>query len=175
MPGVPKSEAMEVEMMAKLMTKRTQKSSEWSDLLPNGRSRPHSDQHRRRVIIAEKLRCRVFLNAKGSSRKNADRARRDVVEIGRSAQELRAGHANISDRSISHRRFNGSSKFYELSIGRQFERFGSITDTEWFAILLPRWNVGQHSDLLCRKRIIEPNWCRMNSSALLQSSMKNQF
>src|SRR5258705_12056618 len=35
-------------------------------------------------------RRRVFLDAKGSGRKNTNWARRDVVEIGRSAQELQA-------------------------------------------------------------------------------------
>jgi len=49
---------------------------------------------------------------------------------------------------FSHRRFNGSSKSHELSIARQFQCFGSITDTERFAILLPRWRVRQHSDPL---------------------------
>ncbi len=85
MPRVLKSKAMEVEMMAELMTQRTQKSSEGSDLLANRRFCPHADQHRRRVIVAKEFRRRVFPNAKRSSGKNADWARRDVVEIGHSS------------------------------------------------------------------------------------------
>ena len=109
------------------------------------------------MIIAEKFHRRVFANAKRSGGKNTNRARRDVVEFGGRVQELRAGHANISDRSIFHRRFNEPSQFYELAVVRQFQCFGSIADTERLAILLSWWSVRQHSDLLCRKRAIQAN------------------
>jgi hypothetical protein len=156
-PRVPKSETMEVQMMAELVTQRTQKSSEGSDLLPNGCFRPDSDQHRRRVIVAEELRRRIFPNAKRSSGKNSDWARRDVVKIGRSPEERRTGNANISGRTIFHRRFDGSGKSYELPASRQFQCFGSIADSERFAILFPWWSVRQHPYLLCRKRPIRAN------------------
>jgi hypothetical protein len=80
------------------------------------------------MIVAEKLRRRIFPNAKRPCGKNTDRARRDVVEIARSPQELRTGYANICDRTIFHRRFNGSGKFYEVPVTRQFQRFGSIAN-----------------------------------------------
>src|SRR5258707_11362212 len=96
------------------------------------------------MIVAEKLCRRIFPNAKRSGGKNTDWAPRNVVEIGRSPQELGTGYANISDRTIFHRRFNGAGKSYELSVARQFQCFGSVADNERFAILFPWWGVRQH-------------------------------
>jgi len=108
------------------------------------------------MIVAEKLCRGIFPNAKRSGGKNTDWAPRNVVEIGRNPQELGTGYANISDRTIFHRRFNGAGKSYELSVSRQFQCFGSVADSERFAILFPWRGVCQHPYLylLSREREI---------------------
>jgi len=81
MPGIPKSEPMEIEMMAELMAERAQECSERCDLLPNGRSHPDSNQHGRRVVVAEELGSPASAAPQRSSRKYMDTAARDSVEI----------------------------------------------------------------------------------------------
>jgi hypothetical protein len=55
MPGVPKSEAVEIEVVAELATKRAQESTKRSELLAYRGSFPDADYERTRMIIAEKF------------------------------------------------------------------------------------------------------------------------
>ena len=54
-PRVPESEAMEIEVVAELVAKRAQESSERGDLLAYRGFSPDADHERTRMIIAEKF------------------------------------------------------------------------------------------------------------------------
>lgn len=55
-PGVGKSEALEVQMVTKLVAKRAEERSEGGDRLANRCSHPDADEHGVWMIVAEKLR-----------------------------------------------------------------------------------------------------------------------
>jgi hypothetical protein len=96
-PGIAKSKTVEVQMMAELMTKSAQKRSEGGDLFANGRSHPDPDQHRRWVVVSEKLDRGVFPDAQGSSGKHSEGASPDLVKIGGGCEKLCAGSANVNN------------------------------------------------------------------------------
>jgi hypothetical protein len=108
-PGIAKSKTVEVQMMAELMTESAQKRSERGDLFANCRSHPDPDQHRRWVVVSEKLDRGVFPDAQGSSGKHSDGASPDLVKIGGGCEKLCARSTSASDRIRLHRQLNASS------------------------------------------------------------------
>jgi hypothetical protein len=80
-PGIGKPESLKVQVMAELMAKGAQERSERRDLLANRRSHPDADEHRIRMVVAEKFRGRVFPDAKGPGGKHADAAPRYLVKV----------------------------------------------------------------------------------------------
>jgi hypothetical protein len=110
-PRVAKSKTLEVKMMAELMAQSAQKRSERGDLLANGRSHPDPNQHRRWVVVSEKLDRGVFPDAQGSGGKHADGACPDLVKIGGGCEKLCARPANVSDRIRLHCQLNASGNF----------------------------------------------------------------
>src|SRR6266403_5033185 len=109
-PGIAKSKTVEVQMMAELMTESAQKRSERGDLFANGRSHPGPDQHRRWVVVSEKLDRGMFPDAQGSSGKHSDGASPNLVKIGGGCEKLCAGSTNVCDGIRLHCRLDGPTR-----------------------------------------------------------------
>src|SRR5882762_10475883 len=143
-PGIAKSKTVEVQMMAELMTESAQKRSERGDLFANCRSHPDPDQHRRWVVVSEKLDRGVFPDAQGSSGKHSDGASPDLVKIGGGCEKLCAGSTNVCDGIRLHCRLDGLGNSRQSPISWQRECLQPVTVGKEFAIFLAWWRVGQH-------------------------------
>lgn len=107
MPGIRECEAVEVEVMAELVAEGAEERPERSDLFANRRAYPDADQHGIGVVVAEKLGCGVFANAKWSGGKDANAATRDLVEIRAGCEKVIAGASDIAHGAGLHGRCDG--------------------------------------------------------------------
>src|SRR5262249_55013215 len=90
-PGVPKSEAVEIEMVAELVAKRVQESSERGDLLAYRGFSPDADHERTRMIVAEKFADGGFSDLTRLRGKYAHTAFWHVIKARSDMQKLRGG------------------------------------------------------------------------------------
>ena len=143
-PGIAKSKALEVEMVAELVAEGAQKGSKRSDLLANGRSHPHPDDHRRWVVVPKELRRGVLPDAQGSGGQHPDVACPDLVKIRGRGEKLRGRPANVRDGFRLHGRLDGPGNSRKSPILWQRQCLQSITADKQFTIFLAWWRVGQH-------------------------------
>lgn len=62
-PRINKSELLEIEMMAELVTEGAQECAKRRDFLADRRPHPHADQHGFGGVVPKKFECPVFTGA----------------------------------------------------------------------------------------------------------------
>src|SRR5579864_7851088 len=131
-------------MMTELMAQGAQKRAERCDFLAYRRSHPHSDQHRIRRVISEKLEGPAFTNPQWSRRKHSDAAVRYSVEFGSSRKKLRAGKVDFRNLSSLHRQLYCVRNRRQLPVLRKIERCDPVAFQKTFAVRCARWSVCKH-------------------------------
>jgi hypothetical protein len=145
-PGIAKSKAVDVEMVAELVAEGAQKGSKRGDLLANGRSHPDPDEHRRGMVVPKKLGRGALPDAQGSGGQHPDAAGPDLVKVGGRGEKLRGRAANVREGVRLHGRLDGPGNSRKSPIFWQRKCFQSITADKEFAISLAWWRVGQHPE-----------------------------
>ncbi len=143
-PRIPKSETLEIQMMAELVAQRAQERSERGHFLAHGSPHPHADQHGIRVIVAEEFRSAVAADSQRSRGEHANVARGNVVEIGCSTKKLCARAAEVRRLVRLHSTLDGFRYQGEGAACRQVQRSHPIAGNERGPILFPRWSVCNH-------------------------------
>jgi hypothetical protein len=145
-PGIAKSKAVDVEMVAELVAEGAQKGSKRGDLLANGRSHPDPDEHCRGMVVPKKLGRGALPDAQGSGGQHPDAAGPDLVKVGGRGEKLRGRAANVREGFRLHGRLDGPGNSRKSPIFWQRKCFQSITADKEFAISLAWWRVGQHPE-----------------------------
>ena len=93
---------MEIKVMAKLVTQGAEERAERGYLLADCSPPPNADHERAWMVIAEKLRRRIFADSKRPGGKDPHAAFRHAVEHRRGPKKFAAGSLNIRRRAILH-------------------------------------------------------------------------
>jgi len=106
-PGIP--EALEVEVMTKLVAQSAQEGSVRSYLFLHRRFHPHADQNGVGFVIAKKLNGRSLSDAQRPGGENPHIAMFYLIEIGGGIQKFSRDSQNLIASTCLHASFNGGS------------------------------------------------------------------
>ena len=121
-PRFGKTEALAVEMMAKLVANSAEEGAEWGDLFPDGGPHPETDEHGFGTVVAEQLNGRASLtNSKRAGCKHSDPWLTDFVEAGCKRQKLRTCLANGRGAAAPHGQFDRPCRHLQPVVQRDFQ------------------------------------------------------
>jgi len=143
-PRIGEAKLPIIEMVAEFVTKRTQKSSEGSDLFPHRCSHPDSDHHGFGSVVSEKFCRPLFTNSQRSGGKYADAAIRDSVELQCSFQKFGTGASDPCNLLSLHCRLDGLCDCRQGCIIRQVQPREPVTLPKASEIRVAWRSVGEH-------------------------------
>lgn len=144
--GAVVCELTEIEVMAKLVAKRAEKSAEGRNPLANGSSHPNTDQGGVGIVVTKELnRSSTFAHTQGPGSQNSQLGSLNRVEIRRDRQKFAAGIEHRSCLARLHDRLDGPRAGAKTFVLRHIQVDVLVARQVFFQQGRPaRGSVGEH-------------------------------